>query len=219
MDYPNASSARCLRSAVAGMGELRPEAERYNRRCLYKSPNGNCKIGRAGVACPVGLTSSDGWSWLTSPWTGGEMRALDGRLTPDERQMINVLDLQRLAVEWPGGGYCMVYEYINDLTVRDGLEEYCEALQGMARTQLAGALDRLDERFRAVTYEDGGAELGRYWRPLAEGARPDGGGLGDRTTCPRAGGRWAGLPVQVAEVCPNAASSVVSRAHSAPHQA
>ncbi|MGW4792968.1 hypothetical protein ACWEPC_11215 [Nonomuraea sp. NPDC004297] len=119
--------------------------------------------------------------------------------------MINVLDLQRLAVEtkdlapeaaasakepiygvlssfrmweclihemeeeWPGGGYCMVYEYINDLTVRDGLEEYCEALQGMARTKLAGALDRLDERFRAVTYEDGGAELGRYWRPLAEG--------------------------------------------------
>jgi hypothetical protein len=70
---------------------------------------------------------------------------------------------------WPGEDYYMVYEYLNDLTVRDGLEEYCEALQGPARTQFTRTLDRLDERFHAVTREDGGAELAQYWRPLAEG--------------------------------------------------
>ncbi|WP_344579992.1 hypothetical protein [Nonomuraea roseoviolacea] len=70
---------------------------------------------------------------------------------------------------WRGQDYYMVYEYLNDLTVRDGLGEYCEALQETARTKLAGALDRLDERYRAVTHEDGGAELAQYWRPLAEG--------------------------------------------------
>ncbi|MFI9848395.1 hypothetical protein ACIHFD_66100 [Nonomuraea sp. NPDC051941] len=133
------------------------------------------------------------------------MEALAGSLTPDERQMLSALDLQRLALEkeglapehaaqveepiygvlsslkvweclinemeeWSRGqDRYMVYEYINDLTVRDGLEEYCEALRGMARTKLTSTLDRLDERFRAVTHEDGGAELAQYWRPLAEG--------------------------------------------------
>ncbi|WP_327586284.1 hypothetical protein OHA25_04085 [Nonomuraea sp. NBC_00507] len=70
---------------------------------------------------------------------------------------------------WPGKDYYLVYEYLNDLTVRDGLEEYCDALQGTVRTKLTSALDRLDERYRAVTHEDGGAELAQYWRPLAEG--------------------------------------------------
>ncbi|NRQ32553.1 hypothetical protein HII36_11985 [Nonomuraea sp. NN258] len=63
----------------------------------------------------------------------------------------------------------LVYEYINDLTVRDGLDEYGEALRGTVRDKFAGALERLDARFRAVTREDGGAELARYWRPVAEG--------------------------------------------------
>ncbi|WP_219464491.1 hypothetical protein [Nonomuraea rhizosphaerae] len=138
--------------------------------------------------------------------SGSEAAALSGSLTPDERQMVSVLDLQRLAVEreglapeyaaqvkepvygvlsslkiweclisdmeeWSRGqDRYMVYEYINDLTVRDGLEEYCGALSGMARTKLISALDRLDQRFRAVTHEDGGAELARYWQPLAEGS-------------------------------------------------
>ncbi|MEV0381933.1 hypothetical protein [Nonomuraea sp. NPDC050643] len=71
--------------------------------------------------------------------------------------------------EWPGQDFYPVYEYLNELTIRDGLEEYCEALQGTARTKLTSTLSRLDERYRAVTHEDGGAELARYWRPLAEG--------------------------------------------------
>ncbi|MEU6723093.1 hypothetical protein ABZ917_05185 [Nonomuraea wenchangensis] len=70
---------------------------------------------------------------------------------------------------WPGQDFRPVYEYLNDLTVRDGLEEYCEALQGTARTKLIRTLNRLDERYRAVTDEDGGAELAQYWRPLADG--------------------------------------------------
>ncbi|MFG1961810.1 hypothetical protein [Nonomuraea sp. NPDC049028] len=68
---------------------------------------------------------------------------------------------------WPGRDFG--YTYLNDLTVRDGLEEYCEALQGTAHTRLTRTLDRLDERYRAVTHEDGGAQLARYWRPLAVG--------------------------------------------------
>ncbi|MFC4011021.1 hypothetical protein ACFOY2_27590 [Nonomuraea purpurea] len=30
---------------------------------------------------------------------------------------------------WPGQDFYPVYEYLNELTIRDGLEEYCEALQ------------------------------------------------------------------------------------------
>ncbi|MEU9887157.1 hypothetical protein [Sphaerisporangium sp. NPDC051011] len=71
--------------------------------------------------------------------------------------------------EWPGQDFYLVYEYLLDLTVRDGLEEYCEALHGKPRAKFRRALGRLDERYRAVTYEDGGAELGQYWRPLSEG--------------------------------------------------
>lgn len=136
---------------------------------------------------------------------GSETEALSRSLTPDERQMISVLDLQRLILEtkdmtpehavqveepiygvlsslrlweilihtmqeeWPGQDYYMVYEYLNDLTIRDGLEEYCDALRGTARTKFTSTLGRLDERYRAATYEDGGAELAHYWRPLAEG--------------------------------------------------
>ncbi|MEV7801373.1 hypothetical protein AB0O28_00300 [Microbispora sp. NPDC088329] len=115
------------------------------------------------------------------------MEALAAGLTPEERQELAVLDLQRLVEEkegmapeyaawavydmeqeWPEQDFYMVYEYLNDLTVRDGLEEYCEVSSGKLRAKLRCALDRLDERYRAVTYEDGGAELGQYWRPLSE---------------------------------------------------
>ncbi|WP_169949915.1 hypothetical protein [Microbispora sp. H11081] len=70
--------------------------------------------------------------------------------------------------QWLEQDFYMVYEYLNDLTVRDGLEEYCEVLSGKLRAKFRRAVDRLDERYRAVTYEDGGAELGQYWRPLSE---------------------------------------------------
>ncbi|MEO3811223.1 hypothetical protein ABGB17_19695 [Sphaerisporangium sp. B11E5] len=76
--------------------------------------------------------------------------------------------VKRIEQEWPGQDFYPVQEYILDLTVRDGLEEYCEALRGKLRGKFRHALDRLDERYRAVTHEDGGAELGQYWRPLSE---------------------------------------------------
>lgn len=70
---------------------------------------------------------------------------------------------------WPGQGSCMVYEFLDDLTCRDALEDCCETLHGAARTRVVSRLSRLDDRYRAVTYDDGGAELAQYWRSLAEG--------------------------------------------------
>ncbi|MFC7262285.1 hypothetical protein [Streptomyces lutosisoli] len=59
--------------------------------------------------------------------------------------------------------------YLNDLTVRDSLEEYVEALPQQVAAKIRGTLDLLDERYTTVTTPDDGAELSPYWRPLAEG--------------------------------------------------
>lgn len=70
---------------------------------------------------------------------------------------------------WRGQDFHMVYEYLNDLTVRDGIEEFMEAMPPGLRTKMRVCLDELDRRYQAVTHDDGGAELAQYWRPLAEG--------------------------------------------------
>jgi peptide-methionine (S)-S-oxide reductase len=36
------------------------ETKCYHQQYLFKNPNGYCGIGGTGVACPVGLTTSDG---------------------------------------------------------------------------------------------------------------------------------------------------------------
>ncbi|MEQ4726009.1 peptide-methionine (S)-S-oxide reductase MsrA [Nonomuraea sp. B19D2] len=54
---------------AAGYGEITTEiasagpfyyAEEYHQQYLWKNPNGYCGIGGTGVACPVGLMTSDG---------------------------------------------------------------------------------------------------------------------------------------------------------------
>ncbi|MFC9971291.1 hypothetical protein ACFVH6_10400 [Spirillospora sp. NPDC127200] len=65
--------------------------------------------------------------------------------------------------------YFVVDEYLNVLTVRDGIEELLDEMPGSLRGKVERVVRRLDARYRALTFEDGGAELGRYWRPLAEG--------------------------------------------------
>ncbi|WP_329245257.1 hypothetical protein OG417_49325 [Actinoallomurus sp. NBC_01490] len=71
--------------------------------------------------------------------------------------------------DWQGLDHYMVYEYLNDLTVRDGIEEVLDAMPPGLRAKVRVCLDELDRRYQAVTHDDGGAELAQYWRPLAEG--------------------------------------------------
>ncbi|GGN48856.1 hypothetical protein GCM10011579_001970 [Streptomyces albiflavescens] len=77
--------------------------------------------------------------------------------------------IRRMEQDWPSTDYYMVYEYLNNLTVRDSLEEYVEALPQQVAVKIRRTLDLLDERYTTVTTSDGGAELSLYWRPLAEG--------------------------------------------------
>ncbi|MEU8796161.1 hypothetical protein [Spirillospora sp. NPDC048819] len=75
----------------------------------------------------------------------------------------------RMEQSWPRTDYYMVYEYLNDLTVRDAIEEYLDAMPVGLKAKIGRVVGRLDERYSAVTVDDGGAELAQYWRPLAEG--------------------------------------------------
>ncbi|MFI0452199.1 hypothetical protein [Actinomadura sp. 6N118] len=75
----------------------------------------------------------------------------------------------RMEQGWRHQDYYMVYEYMNILTVRDGIEELLDAMPPALRTKIDRCVGRLDARYRAVTHEDGGTELSYYYRPLAEG--------------------------------------------------
>ncbi|MFD0855670.1 hypothetical protein ACFQ07_25740, partial [Actinomadura adrarensis] len=74
--------------------------------------------------------------------------------------------VRRMEAEWPRQDYYMVYEYLNDLTIRDLIEEFLDGMPPGLRRKVAVVVRRLDSRFRDVTFEDGGAELGQYWRAL-----------------------------------------------------
>jgi hypothetical protein len=118
-------------------------------------------------------------------------------LTPEDHSVIRLLDSQRVGVEqsdldsepvygvisclrmWQfvislmeqgwGDGRWMVYEYLNYLTVRDRVEDTLDAMPEGLREKVRPVVARLDGRYERVTVEDGGAELGQYWRPLSEG--------------------------------------------------
>ncbi|QKG22718.1 hypothetical protein [Actinomadura verrucosospora] len=77
--------------------------------------------------------------------------------------------ISRMEEGWRRQDYYMVYEYLNVLTVRSGIEEFLDAMPTALRTKTDRCVGRLDARYRAVTYEDGGAELSHYHRPLADG--------------------------------------------------
>jgi hypothetical protein len=76
---------------------------------------------------------------------------------------------QRMEIEGRGTDYHMVYEYLNELTVRDQINQHLDAMPPGLRVKFDRFVAQVDKRFRAVTIEDGGAELAQYWKPLAEG--------------------------------------------------
>lgn len=77
--------------------------------------------------------------------------------------------IARMEEGWPGQDYFMAGEYLNVLTARDALEDFLEALPASLSAKVGRCVGRLDARYRAVTREDGGAELSHFWQPLAEG--------------------------------------------------
>lgn len=75
--------------------------------------------------------------------------------------------VRRMENGWDGP--YMVYEYLNVLGVRNAIGEFLDAMPDGTRTKVDGCVGRLDARYRAVTRDDGGAELAQYWRSLREG--------------------------------------------------
>ncbi|WP_157429868.1 hypothetical protein [Actinomadura oligospora] len=78
--------------------------------------------------------------------------------------------ISRMEDGWPRQDYYMVDEYLLDLGVRDRIESFLSDMPSSLRTKVGRCVERLDTRFRAVTREDNGAELSKYWLPLAEGS-------------------------------------------------
>jgi hypothetical protein len=74
----------------------------------------------------------------------------------------------RMDSGWPPDGVYQPEEYVNDLTVRDNLEEIVRAFPSGLRSTLRGLLDSLDDRFRGHTADDGGAALGPWTRPAED---------------------------------------------------
>ncbi|SNS34589.1 hypothetical protein [Actinomadura mexicana] len=76
--------------------------------------------------------------------------------------------IARMEDGWAGQDYYMVGGYLNVLTFRDGIEDFLEAMPSALSTKIGRCVEQLDARYRAVTWEDGGAELSQSWQPLAE---------------------------------------------------
>ncbi|TDB79138.1 hypothetical protein E1264_35925 [Actinomadura sp. KC216] len=51
----------------------------------------------------------------------------------------------------------------------DAIEEYLDAMSSGLKEKVGRVVGGLDDRYSAVTVEDGGAELAAYWRLLADG--------------------------------------------------
>jgi len=77
--------------------------------------------------------------------------------------------VHRVADGWPATDYYMVYEYLNVLAVRDGIEDYVDAMSAELGTKIRRAVAVVDDVYRAATVDDGGAELAHYCKPLADG--------------------------------------------------
>jgi hypothetical protein len=73
-----------------------------------------------------------------------------------------------MAHHWPDHDCYMVYEYLNDLTIRDHIEEYLDAMPHHLKAKILSFLAGIDEDFTELTDYDGGVELAQYWRPLAQ---------------------------------------------------
>jgi hypothetical protein len=71
--------------------------------------------------------------------------------------------------EWRSTDFHLVDEYLVELTVRDSIGEYLDAMPPTLRTNVSRYVSRVDDRFRAVTVDDGRAELAQHWKPLADG--------------------------------------------------
>ncbi|RNL84974.1 hypothetical protein [Halostreptopolyspora alba] len=74
---------------------------------------------------------------------------------------------RRMMRAWAPDGYYVIEEYINDLEIRDALEDVVGSLDS---DTLRGLLTVLDERFIAHTVADGGDELRPHYRYLRSGA-------------------------------------------------
>jgi hypothetical protein len=77
--------------------------------------------------------------------------------------------IRRLEGQWADTRSYMVYEYLNQLTVRDTLDEFANAMPAALQYKFRETVTDLDHRYVAATAEDGGAELANYWKPLTDG--------------------------------------------------
>ncbi|MFF2845212.1 hypothetical protein ACFVT5_02610 [Streptomyces sp. NPDC058001] len=77
--------------------------------------------------------------------------------------------VRRMEGPWSDTKYYMVYEYLDQLTYRDTLEDFAHAMTPALRDQFLRSIAPLDHRYRAATVDDDGTELAQYWKPLRDG--------------------------------------------------
>jgi hypothetical protein len=74
----------------------------------------------------------------------------------------------KMEAGWPPDGVYYPEEYVNDLTVRDNIQEIVQGFPDDLAGTLNGLLESLDTRFRRRTIDDGGAALRTWMRPPGE---------------------------------------------------
>lgn len=108
---------------------------------------------------------------VARPSTGAEFAAELAEPTYGLFASLQMWELlaRRMEDEWRGIDYHLVGEYLYELTVRDAIDDYLDAMPQPLRDKVGRLVARIDERFRALTTEDDGAELAQHWKPLADG--------------------------------------------------
>jgi len=111
----------------------------------------------------------------------------EGSLKPEEQTAISAVEarfserarhpvtLDSLLAEWKQfvseveQGYALfVYEYLNDLTTRDLVEELLDSVPKSLQKKIAISVQPLDARFKAATEPDDDSRLSRYFRVRAK---------------------------------------------------
>ncbi|WP_333767492.1 hypothetical protein [Streptomyces sp. IBSBF 2435] len=102
-----------------------------------------------------------------APWAAEKLREATNSVPRRSREWERLT--ARIVHDWPPDGTYLVDEYVNDLATRDTLERTKHELPASAATEFTAMLTRLDDAFREVTVDDGGASIA--WRTNA--SEPD----------------------------------------------
>ena len=93
-------------------------------------------------------------TWLSNQkWVDCEGRPITLCVTPEEHLLGLIEEWSSVVAEIEQGYKLTIYDYINDITVRDDIAETMQLLTEAGKSRLAEWVDPIDERFLRATRE------------------------------------------------------------------